>query len=107
LPHPRRERVELGDGAYAFPDPDILMLREREGGDWLMFRFTNSGEFCGDSWHKTLADASATAADEFGSTVGAWVEVPAVEQDDLAYALRLARDNRLPGPEDPARQGDL
>jgi hypothetical protein len=106
LPHPRRERVELVDGAWAFPDPDVLVLRQREYGDWLMYRFTNSGEFCGDTWHRTIADADKQAAYEYGSTVGAWVEIPASEQDDVAYAARLAKENRLPGPANgPSQRG--
>ena len=98
LRHPRRERIELGDGACTFPDPDFLVLRQREFGDWMMFRFTKSGDFCGDTWHRTIADADEQAVYEYGPTIGAWVEVPDAEQDDVAYASRLALENRLPGP---------
>ncbi len=32
----------------------------------MMFRYTSSGEFCGDTWHETLEDAIAQAGYEYG-----------------------------------------
>jgi len=32
----------------------------------MMYRYTDAGVFCGDTWHQTLADAFEQAAHEYG-----------------------------------------
>ena len=32
----------------------------------MIYRFTNSGDFCGDTWHANLDDAFASAEEEYG-----------------------------------------
>jgi len=67
---------ELRDGevhrvAY-LPRPDRLEV-ELEGGPeqpCMMYRYTDAGEFCGDTWHETLRDAFAQANDEYGLSEG-------------------------------------
>ncbi len=51
LPHPHRLEIDL-DGS---PDQPCMM-----------YRYTNSGESCGDTWLQTLAEAFAQAAFEYG-----------------------------------------
>ena len=50
------------------PQPDRVEI-ELEGGpegSCMMYRYTSSGEFCGDTWHETLEDAIAQAGYEYG-----------------------------------------
>ncbi len=51
LPHPTRVEIE------AAPQPDA---------GYLMYRYTDANEFCGDTWHQSLADAYHQAEFEYG-----------------------------------------
>jgi len=51
LPPPQRIEIEL-DGGLEEP--------------CMMYRYTESGEFCGDTWHQTLRDAIKQAEYEYG-----------------------------------------
>ena len=51
LPHPDRVEIELEAGP---------------GDPCMMYRYTSSGEFCGDTWHETLERAIAQAGYEYG-----------------------------------------
>jgi hypothetical protein len=42
----------------------------------MMYRYTDMGEFCGDTWHETLADAFAQARYEYGLSEQDFVTVP-------------------------------
>jgi hypothetical protein len=58
-------RLTAGD---PLPVPDRVEIRLETGADGpcLMVRYTDSGRFCGDTWHKSLGDAFAQAAFEYG-----------------------------------------
>jgi len=62
--------TEDGRGAAVgvLPEPDRVEIQVETGANgWcMMIRYTDSGEFCGDTWHKTLRDAFAQATSEFG-----------------------------------------
>lgn len=51
LPLPHRVEIELEGGRQ---DP------------CMMYRYTDGGEFCGDTWHETLDAAFAEAKSEYG-----------------------------------------
>ena len=51
LPFPDRVEIEMDGGRQ---DP------------CMMYRYTDSGEFCGDTWHETLDAAFAEAKSEYG-----------------------------------------
>jgi hypothetical protein len=51
MPHPDRVEIEL-DGTPNQP--------------CMMYRYTRSGEFCGDTWHRNLEEAFAQAEYEYG-----------------------------------------
>ena len=53
MPLPDRIEIEL-DGAESQP--------------CMMYRYTNDGDFCGDTWHETLAAAFEQANFEYGLT---------------------------------------
>jgi hypothetical protein len=36
----------------------------------MMYRYTHDGQFCGDTWHETLAAAFEQAEFEYGLTPG-------------------------------------
>ncbi|HEY3322431.1 MAG TPA: hypothetical protein VGP72_18355 [Planctomycetota bacterium] len=61
LPLPTFVEIELDAG------PD---------GPCMFYRYTDDGQFCGDTWHQTLADAFEAAAFEYGLTENDFKEVP-------------------------------
>jgi len=52
----------------ALPSPDLIEIEQASDGSCTFFRFTDSGEFCGDTWHETLAEAFGQAEYEYGLT---------------------------------------
>jgi hypothetical protein len=50
--------------------PDYVEIEPEGGPDepCMMFRYTDAGEFCGDTWHQTFADAIHQAEYEYGLT---------------------------------------
>ena len=82
------------DPAKLLPVADVLLLiagddRSGDAGA-MLFRYTAHGEFGGDTWHLTVADAQGQAEDEYRDALGAWEEVPADVADAHAYAVRYA-----------------
>jgi hypothetical protein len=60
MKQPTRVVIELAGG----PDEECMM-----------YRYTDANEFCGDTWHMTLAGAFSQAAYEYGLTEGDFSEV--------------------------------
>jgi hypothetical protein len=58
-----------------FPWPDVVFIDDDKSG-WFLFRYTLAGRFAGDTWHESLEHAKAQASDEYGSSLGEWIEVP-------------------------------
>ena len=57
-------------------EPDRVEISIEAGGtSCFMYRYTRTGEFCGDTWHATLDDAVAQAQFEFGLKRSDFVEV--------------------------------
>jgi hypothetical protein len=79
------------DYRVALPLPDVVVIETREDGVFLD-RLTESGEFGGDSWHQSVAEAKRQATFEYGDALGEWVEIPAEELDAEDYAVRAIRE---------------
>ena len=72
------------------PEADVVLLIAGDDSGAMLFRYTAHGEYGGDTWHATLADARDLAAHEYGSSLGEWVNVPDDVTDAHAYAVRYA-----------------
>jgi len=56
-------------------EPARLTIEEGEEGVFL-FRHDEDGEFCGDTWHESVEDATAQARAEFEVTAEDWSTCP-------------------------------
>src|SRR5688572_2646670 len=80
---------ELTDGTgepAQLPRADVLVLVERDGGSFMMYRYTQDHRFGGDTWHEDLEAAHEQAVFEFGEALSEWVEVPDNMKDAVTYA---------------------
>ena len=84
------------DPEQMLPVADVVLLVA--GGDpgAMLFRYTAYGEFGGDTWHATMADAQEQAAYEYGEALLPWVEVPTAVSDPHTFAVQYAAE-RLNG----------
>jgi hypothetical protein len=78
------------DARERMPIARVLVLETRPDGIFLD-RFDESGEDSGDTWHESVDDAKSQAVAEYGHNLGVWTDVPAGEDDPVAFALRLAQ----------------
>jgi hypothetical protein len=78
------------DPQKLLPLPDVVLLEAGGGPGAMLFRYTARGEFAGDTWHETVADAKAQAVYEYRDALGRWSEVPADVTDAHSYAVRHA-----------------
>lgn len=65
------------DGIENLPIADRIEI-ELEGDKdepCMMFRYTNSGDFCGDTWHEDLKSAFAQAEFEYGIVTNDYLEI--------------------------------
>lgn len=90
LPHVTfgRTRHTVGDHPLVgtrLPPPRTLLIEERPDGYFLL-RYSESGEFAGDTWHIALEDAMDQAKFEFDSERDGWLEIPEDEPDAVSYA---------------------
>ena len=53
----------------------VVIELEDDGVACMMYRFTKSGEFCGDTWHENLENAYSQAAFEYGLSKDDFVEM--------------------------------
>jgi hypothetical protein len=74
------------------PAADVVLLVAGDEGDAMLFRYTVHGEFGGDTWHATVAEATDQAAHEYGDALGEWMEVPETVSDAHAFAVQYAAD---------------
>jgi hypothetical protein len=72
------------------PEADVVLLIAGDDSGAMLFRYTAHGEYGGDTWHATAVDARDLAANEYGSALGEWVEVPEAVTDAHAYAVQYA-----------------
>ena len=95
---PRRRTVHqegtpesLGGTPKRLPLPSVLVIEERPEGFFLI-RYSMSGEFAGDTWHRDLDNAMGQATFEFGDSVTDWAAIPLEELDPVAYIRRTLAD---------------
>ena len=74
------------DNREEFPRPRVLLIEHKTDGVFL-FRFTEDGRPCGDTWHMSVDDAKSQALYEYGNSVSEWEEVPSHVGDPIAFAL--------------------
>lgn len=75
------------------PWPRILILVQRQYGDFLLYRFTDDGTFAGDTWHSTREDADLQVEHEYPGLVDEWKPIPPEVPDKEVLALALSRVN--------------
>ena len=72
------------------PVADVVLLVSDDGETAMLFRYTAHGEFGGDTFHETIADAKDAAEAEYQEALLPWEEVPDDVQDAHALAVRYA-----------------
>ena len=86
----RHVRGASGDGEEVMSWPDVVLLQADAAQGTMLYRYTSSGAFCGDTWHETVAAAKHQAEFEYGAALGAWVAVPDQIENAHDYAIRIA-----------------
>ena len=76
----------------ALPDAAWVVMETKAEGVFLI-RYSEAGEFAGDTWTPTRELAFEVAADEYGLVESDWTDVPDGAPDPLAYAAGLDRVN--------------
>jgi hypothetical protein len=83
LPEDPSERQVLPPAAL------LIIDAEPDGGGLSLIRYSDKGDFAGDTWHQSLEDAKRQAAFEFGTIT--WDYAPLIPADLQKFALaRLA-----------------
>lgn len=55
-------------------------------------RYTSTGQFAGDTWHRTLDEAHSQADFEFPGTEIRWQPIPDAIDDPLQYVVDASAD---------------
>lgn len=76
----------------ALPDAAWVVMEKKAEGVFLI-RYSEAGEFAGDTWTPTRELALEVAAAEFGLAESDWTDVPDGAPDPLACAAGLDRVN--------------
>ncbi|MGH9884426.1 MAG: hypothetical protein ACREBE_02790 [bacterium] len=74
------------------PMADVVLLVSDEDDSAMVFRYTAHGEFGGDTFHVSVADAKAETLAEYDEALLAWEEVPEDVSDAHTFAVRYAHD---------------
>ncbi|MDQ3950252.1 MAG: hypothetical protein M3282_07885 [Gemmatimonadota bacterium] len=93
LTHERRVAHTAGfplDPEKMLPVADVVLVVANDDAGAMLFRYTAHGEFGGDTWHATLAEAQEQAAYEYGDALLSWMEVPGEVTDAHAFAVQYA-----------------
>jgi hypothetical protein len=80
------------DATKMLPIADVVLLIAGADPGVMLFRYTAYGEFGGDTWHQTVADAEEQAAFEYDDALQPWMEVPGDVSDAHEFAVRYAAD---------------
>jgi hypothetical protein len=78
------------DPTKMLPVADVVLLVADDDEGAMLFRYTTDGEFGGDTWHATVAEAQEQAAYEYGDALIPWIEVPTEVADAHAFAVQYA-----------------
>jgi len=74
------------------PLADVVLLVSDDGESAMVFRYTAHGEFGGDTYHVSIADAKEAVEAEYPDALSGWEEVPDDVEDAHALAIRYAYD---------------
>ena len=55
------------------PNHVVIECDDDETNPCMMYRYTDDGRFCGDTWHENVADAFRAAAWEYGLSRQDWM----------------------------------
>jgi len=80
------------DPSKMLPSPDVILLVAGPEPGAMLFRYTVSGEFGGDTWHSSLDAAREQVEYEYEEALGEWVHVPAGVENAHAYAVQYAAE---------------
>ena len=80
------------DPEQMLPVADVVLLVSDDDESAMVFRYTAYGEFGGDTYHATVADAKEETQAEYEGALLEWEEVPDDVEDAHAVAVRYARD---------------
>jgi hypothetical protein len=78
------------DPEKMLPLADVVLVVADDDAGAMLFRYTAHGEFGGDTWHATVAEAQEQAAYEYGEALVPWTEVPSDVTDAHAFAIQYA-----------------
>jgi hypothetical protein len=81
---------ELTDGVDSrreLPLADVLIMEEKPEGVFL-YRYTEQGQFGGDTWHQKVDDAVAQSEFEFGLSPDDWKPIPEGVEDGVQIKQR-------------------
>jgi hypothetical protein len=78
------------DPEKMLPLADVVLVVADDGGVAMLFRYTAHGDFGGDTWHATVAEAQEQAVYEYGDALIPWIEVPSEVSDAHAFAVQYA-----------------
>ena len=80
------------DPAKMLPVADVVLLIVDNDPGAMLYRYTAHGELAGDTWHGSADEAREKAAEEYGTALVPWVEVPNDIEDAHSYAVKYAAD---------------
>lgn len=92
----RKELHTMGanDVQELLPIPHILILEEeKDGGGFTLHRYTDEGEFCGETWHQRLEEAKHQAHFEYDGGISEWRDVPEDIADLETYVVNYFEKN--------------
>jgi hypothetical protein len=72
------------------PMADVILLVANDDPGAMLFRYTAHGDFGGDTWHASIAEAQEQAVEEYGTALLAWEEIPEEVTDAHAHAIQYA-----------------
>lgn len=80
------------DPEAMLPVADVVLIVADADGSAMLFRYTAHGEFGGDTWHPSVADAREQAVFEYGTALATWIDVPRDIRDAHGFAIKYAYD---------------
>ena len=81
------ETVGGKDNRLEMPAASVLIIEVKNDGIFLT-RFAPTGQFAGDTWHRSIEEAKEQAESEYGGYIFEWREVPPEIDDPIPFALR-------------------
>jgi hypothetical protein len=95
MTHERRAAHTTGfplDPEKMLPVADVVLIVPDADGSAMLFRYTAHGDFGGDTWHTTVAEAREQAKFEYDEALEPWIDVPTDIKDAHGYAIQYAYD---------------